>query len=187
MIYTFNSKAVDSVDITGFSRCGLTSKWFRTQFTPFLTKFSEIPRGLNITYHPLSIGSEVLNKSKVATCENGWIECQLNKIQCCSKKYMKDEPKQITVLKVLTCIQGKGKVEDGIACLPNNKQKQIQACYQSEDGEKLLLSEPFPHNDSIVLPWIKINGVRSYEATKNFQKVICTLESVKNAAACTNK
>ncbi|CAL2028217.1 unnamed protein product [Caenorhabditis brenneri] len=182
---TIFKSQIDTIDITGFSKCGLTSRWFRTQFSPFLTNFKEIPRGLKIVYHPLAIGSKLVNGSKVATCENGWLECQLNKLQCCSKKYITDESHPINLLKIITCIQGKSKLEDGVSCLPETEiGEKIQNCSKSQEGENLLIAEPFPHNESITLPWIKINGIRSLEATKNFQSVVCSLPSAKKASPC---
>ncbi|PIC53758.1 hypothetical protein B9Z55_003322 [Caenorhabditis nigoni] len=161
---------VDTVDITGFSKCSSTSRWFRTQFLPFLKEFQQLPRGLIITYHPLSIGSGTNNGSKYATCENGWLECQLNKLQCCSKKYMQNQNPTI-LLTTVACIQGKDTVDQALQCLAGNSKNLIQKCANNAEGEALLLAEPFPHNDSIALPWIKINGIRSYEATKQFKTV----------------
>ncbi|UMM14804.1 hypothetical protein L5515_002469 [Caenorhabditis briggsae] len=140
---------VDTVDITGFSKCSSTSRWFRTQFVPFLKEFQPFPRGLSITYHPLSIGSGSNNGSKYATCENGWLECQLNKLQCCSKKYMQNQ-NPTTLLTTVACIQGKDTVDQALQCLAGNSKNLIKKCANSAEGEALLLAEPFPHNDSIV-------------------------------------
>ncbi|EFP02733.1 hypothetical protein GCK72_001771 [Caenorhabditis remanei] len=178
-----NKIPVDTVDITGFTKCSLTTKWFKKQLAPFLEEFKTIPSRLNITYHPLSIGSKIVNGSKIAVCENGELECKLNKLQCCSKKYMNSSD-PINLLKTLECIQGSN-LETAIACLPEaNSKNLIEKCSDTDEGEQLLISEPFPHNASIVLPWIKINGVRSFEATKNFKKVICELNSAKDAKPC---
>ncbi|CAB04897.1 DUF19 domain-containing protein [Caenorhabditis elegans] len=115
---------VDIIDITGFAKCALTTKWFRTQLAPFLGNLTakKGPKNLKMVYHPLSIGQKKGNGTAVATCENGWLECQLNKLQCCTKKYSRNVT-DFEILAVLECIQGKQWFGKALDCLqPRNLQ-----------------------------------------------------------------
>ncbi|CAI2298807.1 unnamed protein product [Caenorhabditis sp. 36 PRJEB53466] len=163
-------------------------KFFRTQLVPFLKAFPSIPKDLNITYHPFSYGSKRINGSIVADCANGALECELCKLQSCSKKYFQNA-NSTALLSLASCLQDQRSVDNAKNCLPNGKTGDLIAdCASSIEGDTLFLAEPFPPGvDSISLPWIVINGEHVAEAYYNFRKFICQLESAKRDKRCLRK